>query len=288
MNIRDFIDLHVHIGPEPIPRKFTLEKLVDEENGKLSGMALKNHFYPTTPFVKNLQSASNLVLIGSVVLNNYVGGLNPDAVYCAAKISDRPIIVWFPTINADNFLRMSKYEVRPEWSDGKFKSRPSSEIKGIRITTGSGKLTESARSVLMMIRENNSILATGHISAAETKVLVSSALDLGINKIIITHPMYQLIDMPLDEQGEISKEKGVYIEIPYSMHAIDKIKVNDLVKTIRKAGASKSIISSDVGQINMPGPSASLEEFTRLLQIEGIDENSLRQMGAINPGKLIR
>ena len=39
MDIRDFIDLHVHIGPEPIPRKYTLPKLVREERRKLGGVA---------------------------------------------------------------------------------------------------------------------------------------------------------------------------------------------------------------------------------------------------------
>lgn len=287
MNIKDFIDLHVHIGPEPIPRKFTLEKLVSEENGKLNGVGLKNHFYPTTPFIKSSDIATDLKLIGSVVLNNYVGGLNPDVVYSTAKISDNPTIVWFPTINAENFLKKSEYEIRPEWTDGKFKSRLSKDIKGIKILDNSGKLTEAALSVLNAIKDNNCILATGHISSTETQVLVPSALELGVCKIIITHPIYQLIEMPIDKQIEISKAKGVYIEVPYSMYAIDKIAAEDLVKSIKSVGSNKSIISSDVGQINMPYPSEALEEFARLLKVNGIDEEAIEQMGKINPRKLI-
>lgn len=287
LKIGEFIDLHVHIGPEPIPRKFTLEKLVSEENNKLSGIGLKNHFYPTTPFIRSLDRTDNLTLIGSVVLNNYVGGLNPDVVYSTAKISDKPIIVWFPTINADNYLRRSEYEIRPEWVNENFKSRPSSEVRSIKIINKSGKLTEEASSVLRMIKDNNCILATGHISTNETERLVSDALGIGIDKIIITHPMYQLIEMPIDKQIEITQAKGVYIEVPYSMYAIDKISIEELVKTIKKVSPYKSIISSDVGQINMPSPSVALKEFTQLLGENGIDEESLNQMGKLNPRKLI-
>ena len=287
MEIKDFVDLHVHIGPEPIPRKFTLETLVSEENGRIRGIGLKNHFYPTAPFIANLKNTIDLELIGSVVLNNYVGGLNPDVVYSTAKISERPIIVWFPTINADNYLKRSKYEIRPEWVDRRFKSRLSSEIRGINVINSLGKLTEKALSVLKMIKDNNSILATGHISAAETEIVVAEALGLGIDKIIITHPMYQLIAMPIEKQIEISQTKGVYIEVPYSMYAIDKIGIHRLTKVIKKVNPSKVIISSDVGQINMPGPSAALEEFTLLLKENGIDEDSINRMGNTNPRKLI-
>lgn len=286
MEIKDFIDLHVHIGPEPIPRKFILETLVSEEKDRICGIGLKNHFYPTTPFIASLKNTTNLELIGSVVLNNYVGGLNPDVVYSTAKISEKPIIVWFPTINADNYLKRSKYEIRPEWVNNKFKSRLSSEIRGITVIDSSGKLIEKARSVLKMIKDNNSILATGHISTAETEVVVAEALGLGIDKIIITHPMYQLIEMPIDKQAEISQTKGVYIEVPYSMYAIDKISIVELTKVIKKV-PSKAIISSDVGQINMPSPSVALREFTLLLKENGIDEDSINQMGNTNPRKLI-
>ena len=45
--LQQAIDLHIHIGPEIIPRKFTLPELVDYEKGKLRGVGVKNHFFPT-------------------------------------------------------------------------------------------------------------------------------------------------------------------------------------------------------------------------------------------------
>src|SRR3989338_4155891 len=108
-------------------------------------MALKSHFYPTIPLIICEKEAEDFVLIGSVTLNNYIGGLNADAIYASAKLSSRPIIVWFPTISAENFLSKSKYEIPPEWVGEGFTSRLSSEIKGIKIVNQNLELTEETR-----------------------------------------------------------------------------------------------------------------------------------------------
>src|SRR3989344_4762179 len=171
MNVKSFIDLHVHIGPDILPRKFTVSKLIKEQKGKIRGIALKNHLYPTMPLIKS-ENTDELLLIGSVTLNNYIGGLNSDAIYASAKISELPIIVWFPTINADNFLKQSKYEIPPEWVGKGFKSRLSKEVKGIKIVNGDGRLTKDTVKVLEAIRENDCILATGHVSWQEAEILV--------------------------------------------------------------------------------------------------------------------
>ena len=127
MNVKNFIDLHVHIGPEVIPRKFTVNTVAKEEKGKIAGMALKSQFFPTTPLIKSENKGEGIILVGSVTLNNSVGGLNPDAIYASARISEAPIIVWFPTISAGQFLDNSKYEIPPEWVGKGFKSRLSKD-----------------------------------------------------------------------------------------------------------------------------------------------------------------
>ncbi len=74
--LQQAIDLHVHIGPEIIPRKFLLLELLNYEEGKLKGIGVKNHFFPTVAMsTKNQLSRKQPFVIHSVVLNNYVGGL---------------------------------------------------------------------------------------------------------------------------------------------------------------------------------------------------------------------
>ena len=285
-DVRQFIDLHVHIGPEILPRKYTVQTLVDAEEGNIAGMALKSHFYPTIPLIKSVADTKRLILVGSITLNNYVGGLNADAIYASATLSSLPLIVWFPTINAQQFVNTSRYEIPPEWVGKNFVSRLSTEVRGITILD-KRNLSSSAVKVLEAIKENNCVLATGHLAVGETMLLVEKAVEMGITRIIITHPIYQRIGMDVRMQQALAMMDGVYIEHNYAMYLVDKILIGTIAEQIKAVGAAKCIISSDMGQCNSPSPSEGLREFCRLLLAEGITEEELRLMGEINPRKLL-
>lgn len=280
------IDLHVHVGPEIIPRKFTVPTLVANETGKIAGMALKNHFFSTVPFINEI-SQPNLTLVGSVVLNNFVGGINPEAVYAASTLAKRPFVVWFPTVSSKQFLQNSKWEVAPEWVQCRdFIARASRAVNGIRIVDENGKLENNAVRVLRVIKEIGAILATGHISWKESLVLVKAATGLGIKKIIVTHPIYQKIAMPVAVQKQLAR-LGAIIEQCYSMYSLDKIPISKIAGQIRAVGYQNCIISSDVGQAFSPSPSEALAIFSRLLMKERVSLSGLATMLISNPKMLI-
>lgn len=281
--IRQAYDLHVHIGPEIIPRKFTVDTLIQREDGRIGGIALKNHFYPTTPFIAEAKT-SKLRLIGSVVLNNFVGGLNIDAIYATSVLANGPFIVWFPTVHARQFLNNSKWEIAPEWVDKRkqFLARPAKSVSGIRIVDKNGRLTEDVLSILRAIKDTGAVLATGHISWQESRILINAATRMGITKIIVTHPIYQRINMPVEVQKNLTA-LGAKIEHCYSMYSIDKIPMAKIAKQIKEVGAKNCILSSDVGQLFSPSPSEALEIFAELLQKECIALNELKIMLEDNP-----
>lgn len=279
--IKQAIDIHVHIGPEIIPRKYTVPKLIKAETGKIGGIVLKNHFYPTTPFIKASTNSKNLKLFGSVVLNNTVGGLNKEAILATSYISDCPFFVWFPTIHANNFLKKSEYEIAPEWVNKKhFTARKAKQVESVKLSK------KNILEVLQTIKECNAILATGHISWQETMSLIQIAVQIGIKKIVITHPIYQRINMPIGMQIYLAK-KGCYIEQCYSMYSIDKIPIRKIAKQIKTVGSKSIILSSDVGQTFSPSPSVAMKNFGELLIKEGISYSELNQMMVINPKKLL-
>jgi hypothetical protein len=282
--IQNTIDLHLHIGPEIIPRKFNnVNSLIENQKNKIKGFALKNHFYSTVPFIKEISNICGLKIIGSVTLNNFNGGLNPETVYANALIADNPIIVWFPTVHADNFLKNSQYEIPPEWVQKKgFQARLAQDIKGITVLSDEKTLTQKAVEVLKEIKTTNSILATGHLSWKESKTLIEKAGEIGIKKMIITHPIYQRIDMPIDEQKYMT-QLGAFIEIPYSMYSIDKISIKKIVQQIQEIGYQSIILSSDVGQLFSENPNEALKDFAELLIEEGITYEMLWKMMVENP-----
>lgn len=279
--IKQAIDIHVHIGPEIIPRKYTVSELIKAETGKIGGMVLKNHFYATTGFIKGVKSKKNLKLFGSIVLNNSVGGLNKEVILATSYISNDPFFVWFPTINAGNFLKKSEYEIAPEWvNKNNFRARKASKTTPVILTR------KKVLAVLKTIKECNAILATGHISWQETIMLVDEALQIGIKQIVITHPIYQQINMPTDIQIVLAK-KGCFIEQCYSMYSIDKIPIKKIAQQIKAVGSKSIILSSDVGQTFSLSPSRALRKFGELLLKEGISYKELYQMIVINPKKLL-
>jgi hypothetical protein len=289
--LKQAIDLHVHIGPEIIPRKFTLPELVNYERGKIRGMGVKNHFFPTTAMTKPSGRNDAPFVIDSVVLNGYVGGFNPDAVRACAELSEKPIIVWFPTLHAERFLRNQKFEIPEEWIDskirGKLKLRPTENIKKLSVFDGNKRISGEVESVLSAIKEYGAILATGHISWQESYELVRFAVEnMGIGKIIVTHPIYQKIDMPVAVQKELAK-LGVFMEHCYSMCSIDKIPLAKIVKQIKEVGADNCILSSDAGQVFAKSPSESLTDFILLLKQKGITKNEIETMLIRNPARLL-
>lgn len=280
--IKQAIDIHVHIGPEIIPRKYTVSSLIRTEQGKIGGFVLKNHFYPTVPFVNEVKNMNGLKVFGSIVLNNAVGGLNAEAIYASTLISKLPIIVWFPTINAENFLRKSEFEIAPEWvQDDTFNTRKANDVESIRLTK------KNVVEVLRIIKDCNATLATGHISWQESVRVVELAEKIGVKNIVITHPIYQKIAMPISIQKKLAK-KGCFMEQSYSMCSIDKIPIQKIAEQIKSVGYRNVILSSDMGQTFSPPPSQALYQFSTLLQKEGVDIKNLYQMLVINPKKLMK
>lgn len=288
--LQQAIDLHVHIGPEIIPRKFTLSKLLNYEKGKLKGIGVKNHFFPTVVMGNDFGVDKRPFIINSIVLNRYVGGFNPDAIHASARLSEKPIIVWFPTLHSESFLKGQRFEIPKEWVDSRFEVelRPTENIKPLSVLDKKGIVTREVKNVLNSIKECNAILATGHLSWRESYQLVEFATkEVGLKKIIITHPIYQKIDMPVGVQKKLVK-MGAVIEHCYSMYSIDKIPVDKIARQIKKVGANHCILSSDVGQSFSKSPSESLVDFIFLLEREGITRDEIKAMLVDNPSKLLQ
>ena len=289
--LKQAIDLHVHIAPEIIPRKFTLQELVVYETGKLKGVGVKNHFFPTVAMSRPSIQTESPFVVNSVVLNHYVGGFNPYVIKASADLSEKSIIVWFPTLHTEKFLRNQEFEIPREWIDpiiGEgLKLRSTENIKALVIFDDDKKISKEVESVLLAIKESGAILATGHLSWQESYELVKFAVNIiGIKKVIVTHPIYQKIDMPLEIQKELIKLDAL-IEHCYSMYSIDKIPIDKIAKQIKEIGASNCILSSDVGQTYSKSPSESLTDFISLLEKEGITENEIKIMLINNPEKVL-
>jgi len=297
-NIRDIVkkayDLHFHIGPDILPRRFNVEDLVKEETGKIRGIALKAHSFPTMTYITESQhDQKDITLIGSITLNYFMGGFNPSAIYASAMMSkEMPIIVWFPTIHAENHLinNKSEYEIPPEWvKDPSFKPRPKTDLKAIKVTNWANRPIRKANLVLDVIQEMGCILATGHINWQEAERISLEALDRGI-RVIVTHPLQKDIAMPIGVQKKLA-DKGAFIEYCYIMY-LDRDNTNDYplekqAEYIKDIGIDQCVLTSDGGQIGNPSSSQCMTEMIKLLSEHEISLNDLKKMVVDNPGKIL-
>jgi Family of unknown function (DUF6282) len=120
------VDTHYHVGPELIVRRYDVKTLADKAVPFGATLVLKNHTYPTTPLASLARGHFGANFLGGVVLNNYVGGLNPQAVQGAhsgnrSNVSDptpdpMPIVVWMPTVHAESHLRLHGFGFDPRWA----------------------------------------------------------------------------------------------------------------------------------------------------------------------------
>ena len=274
--IPGIIDLHYHSGPDVKPRKLNDLELM-EQGVKLGARAVvvKTHFSPTADRVALVNQIrqekypdSGFELVGSIVLNRSVGGLNPYAVETALKLGAK--VVWLPTLDAEN-------EYRKAGIGG-----------GIQLVRD-GKAVPELLPIFDLIRDYDVCLQTGHISDAECFPVVEAARKAGVQKIVITHPEYHIVGMTLEEQARIVRDYGVLLEREFAQPVGDMF-VSNLegnVDAIREIGAEHIILATDSGQVNTPYWRDAIEESISYYRNANITEGQLKTMMVQNPSNML-
>jgi len=275
--IKNAYDLHVHVWPEIIPRKYTVQSLAKEMDGKLTWVAVKNHMYPTI-FGKTECVPSSIKVIYSVTLNHPVGGMNAEAVKASAMISHGPIIVRFPTIHSRIHLRYHSEEIPKEWvGNTQFVSRLSKDLAPVVVIDDSGILTSETMQVLDTMKTYELILATWHLDIQESFQVIDYACRIGINKKIITHPIYHVQDYSIEDQKRLV-DKWCRLELPAAMWYIDHVPIEKMIYQIRNIWVDYYFLSSDSGQLFSDSPDQVLNKFCIQLYQSWLTEKEIKTM----------
>ena len=294
--MRGYYDLHLHAGPEVIPRKW--DALQAGEALRQEGMAgavLKSHYFSTVPFVKMARDRGYDNVFGSLTLNHYVGGLNPFALRGSLGMKEAdglPLlrIVWMPTVHAAAHLAVRKadgeqYDVPPEWTGGLITGMPVGQVPPISVTDPA--VQDNLREILRIIAGEGLILATGHISKAEVFHLVPLARQMGVEKIILTHPAYETTELTVEDILQLTPLGGVYAEQSYALMPIDGLTAGQVADYIRGVGAEHTILTTDLGQAARMTSGEGMDLFLRLMEEEGIARADLHTMAVDNPKYLL-
>ena len=188
------VDLHVHCAPSFFPRWGDgLDVVRACEAAGLAAVLLKAHEGGTYDGAAALDRLSPTLRVrGGIVLNRYVGGLNPAAVEAAFRLGGR--CVWFPTIDADAHARAFGSTGAYPAQRGGVES-PS----GIRVLDDAGRCVPEALEVLELAAEHDALVATGHLSAKEVAEVVRRAVAAGVHRLLVQHPCFPVPALPADE-----------------------------------------------------------------------------------------
>lgn len=277
------IDFHVHTGPDIVPRKYTDVQLAGQyQKAGMAGFISKCHHGDTSARAAAVSEMfSSVKVYGGIVLNHAVGGLNEAAVYACGKMGGK--IVWFPTVDAHNDAEFKKYH--SDENLGRGNEQPGQRRK-IRIMNENHELIPEVYPVLKQIQEQEMILATGHISPAESLALLKAASKMGIRRMIVSHVSFPLTNAVLDLQREFLA-CGAMLEHCFYTPYYGMCSWEDILKSIYQAGAERILLSTDFGQKKSPDPAEGMKMFAGKLHESGISEKEIRQMMVKNPKNLL-
>jgi hypothetical protein len=293
------IDMHVHIGPELLMRRYSPQSLAEEARREGIGVVMKNHFQPTTGWVSQLRRPDDRVpLIGSVALNYGAGGIDDHGVRAALSgwktdvLQPDPdperFVVWMPTVCAEAHLAVTgRRDIMLEWGVKEEYSRLFGPGEGIRIRDAAGQPIPGLKRALAMIARHDLVLASGHLDHDETILLVRLAHEAGVKRIVLTHPLFQSTELEPETVARLWRDYGAYSELCFVNLAMDNLSIKQYVEVIEAVGPAGCILSSDVGQPFSPTVGDALREYFAALGQGGVRADDIAQMSVLNPRKLL-
>ncbi|TVQ29865.1 MAG: histidinol phosphatase [Phycisphaeraceae bacterium] len=274
------IDLHVHTAPDVYDRLLSDDEQVSQALGAgLRAVLLKSHHTLTADRATLASQRHGAQAFGGLALNHSVGGLNPVAVETAIAFGARQI--WMPTIHAAHCLKTAPQEM--------FRAEARKGREGLTVLQAPDRLRPEALAILELIRDGEIALGTGHLAPEEALVLLKSARDMGVRRMVVTHPQMSFTRYTLPQMRE-AVELGAMLEFDYLSCCpgwTESVPVEEAGAAIRSVGAERCILATDGGQPNNPAPVEMLRTFARELREFGLRREEIRRMLCENPAWIL-
>jgi len=243
-------DLHTHASPSLLPRHGDdAQTVAAERELGFSTVVLKSHEGSTV----ERAALAGPGVYGGIVLNSAIGGANPDAVEVAARLGGR--IVWMPTVSSRTHKAGAS---SPELSVHRgFELRPVDVVDD-------GVLRPEWHDVLDVVAAHDLVLASGHLSAAETVVLFRQARRHGVNRLMVNHPMMAFLRWNAGA-AQVLQELGAHLELGILPDLLGDQDHASLLLTATYP-TSLLVFGSDLGHAHHAPPSAAVPPWLHDLE----------------------
>lgn len=284
--VRGAYDVHIHVAPDVMRRRIDDVSLAERFAAVgMAGFVLKSHYASTAERAEVVRRARPEVeALGAITLNASVGGMNPIAVEIAGRGGAK--VVWLPTVDSANqrnsLARAPEGATPPMWAQLQDDLRAEGMAADpVAVLTGDGEVTEHTRQVLRLIAKHDMALATGHLHQDESARVIDVAVEVGVRRIVVTHPEFTSQRIGAERQRELAA-RGALLERCFTTPYTGKVEWDLWFANIRAAGPENSVLSSDLGQPFNPPVEDGLALFADRLLEAGFKEDEVRTMAVDN------
>jgi hypothetical protein len=278
------IDMHVHSHPDVFGRNMDdIDVAQLAKSRGMRGIVLKNHISETASRAALVMKVvPGIEIFGGVVLNNAVGGINPNAVEWMHRIyGSRGKVVWLPTFESDKHVKTF--------------SKP--DAQGLMVAPN-GKVSPEMDAILKIIARENLVLATGHVHPEEVIAVIRRGKELGVKNMLVTHGFTSVPGLTMAQAKEVA-DMGALIEVCFLQFQAGpnapltflthwtQINAKHVAEAAKQIGAKSLLISSDLGQsANITHPDG-IEVAINRVKAEGLSDADVELMLRKNPARLL-
>lgn len=282
--LKGIVDLHLHASSDIFERPLTYAQSAKmARDVGYRAILFKSHFFPNMFLLEAVKEmVPGIHLFGGITLNLSVGGINPEAVYAAIQLGCKEVKM--PTVHSKRHVEL--FGKHYPWSEKV--TLGSREAKPITIFNENNECIPEVYEILEMIADANIILGTAHLTKPEIFALTKEARQVGVKKVVITHADIDTVSLSVEEQKQLA-DMGAFIEhslTPCLPHR-QRLDPREIVHAIKETGASRCIMSSDLGQYHNPLPIEGMRMFIELMEKLGVTEEEINTMTRLNPAKLV-
>lgn len=283
--LEGIIDMHVHCGPSIANRELDAADMLKEaEAAGYAGFLVKDHYFPSmlgTKMVEKHLGNGTCKVYGSMCLNNSIGLFNLKALDTARQMDAK--IVYFPTVSTKKHI--DDHQSKGFVGGGKSKI----DEEPVSYVDENGNMDPAAIECLKYMVEHDMVLGTGHGTLWEVDHLVKKAVELGVKRILVNHPHYN-VGASYEDMKRWT-DLGAYIELNVCVFVggskIGNVEDAVFKKIIDTVGVDRIIMDTDLGQVNNGSPVEGMFNYINLLEREfGVTEEEINIMTKVNPVKL--
>lgn len=289
--LTDAIDMHVHPlveGTLSVP--LSMKAVQRMQDADMAGVLLKPHFVPTTMMAEALdRTFEDIRVFGGLIMERSAGGIDPYVV--KNQIEQGAKKVWMPLMT-ENFREkqlshpngyldrddLAKMESRhgPFWSYLNDNGEIREEIRA------------DLREVLELIADAGIIFDIGHASAEESLALVEEASRMGVERIVVDHPLAITKQATIEQQREMV-ELGAYMEQSWAklQPSGGGVSAEKYAEAIDAVGAENTVLVTDYAGGDHPYPNEAMDQYISTLTDLGVTEREIETMIKDNPRDLL-